>query len=328
MVGILSILLPVFALIIVGIFVERLRLVPPGGAATLNMFVFNLAMPCLIFSSMAVSDPADLARAGYVGGCLAGMLACYALVHGVISRGFSRRNREGSILGVLAAFPNTAFLGLPIVMSLFPGNHDAVLASTISTVFCLPLLLTGMFVLEWCRNAGELSRRLLIRKVARAMLLNPILLATVVGALVCVLRTPVPEGMLYVCRSLAATATPCALVALGMVLSIQMTSSVPGESHILRQVFVNAVKLLVEPLASCVFFSLLGVSGNWLAMGVILAGMPTGSVAYVLSETYGVATRDASRIILVNTALSMLTIPLMVFFLQALGVLSFAPVNV
>lgn len=324
MVGILSILLPVFALILIGIFVERLRLIPLGGAATLNMFVFNLAMPCLIFSSMAASTPTDLARAGYVGGCLAGMLACYVSVHAAISRGFRRRNSEGAMLGVLAAFPNTAFMGLPILMSLFPGNHDAVLASTISTVFCLPLLLTGMFVLEWCRNTGELSRRRLLRRVSRAMLHNPILLATLVGAVACVGHVPVPEGVLYVCRSLAATATPCALVALGMVLSIQMTSSVAGESHPLRQMFANAVKLVVEPFVSFLFFSLLGVTGNWLAMGVLLAGMPTGSVAYVLSETYGVATRDASRIILVNTALSALSIPLMVFLLQALDILSLA----
>lgn len=324
MVGILSILLPVFVLILIGIFVERLRLIPLGGAATLNMFVFNLAMPCLIFSSMAASTPTDLARAGYVGGCLAGMLACYMSVHAAISRGFRRRNSEGAMLGVLAAFPNTAFMGLPILMSLFPGNHDAVLASTISTVFCLPLLLTGMFVLEWCRNTGELSRRRLLRRVSCAMLHNPILLATLVGAVACVGHVPVPEGVLYVCRSLAATATPCALVALGMVLSIQMTSSVAGESHPLRQMFANAVKLVVEPFVSFLFFSLLGVTGNWLAMGVLLAGMPTGSVAYVLSETYGVATRDASRIILVNTALSALSIPLMVFLLQALDILSLA----
>lgn len=126
MAGILSILLPVFALILIGIFVERLRLIPLDGAATLNMFVFNLAMPCLIFSSMAVSTPTALARAGYVGGCLAGMLACYMSVHAAISRGFRRRNSEGAMLGVLAAFPNTAFMGLPILMSLFPGNHDTI----------------------------------------------------------------------------------------------------------------------------------------------------------------------------------------------------------
>ena len=322
MFAILSLLAPVFALLFIGILVERFRLVPPGGAATLNMLVFNLAMPCLIFSSMAVSDPADLARGGYVGGTLAGMFVCCALAHSLVSRGFRSRHAEASIMGVLASFPNTAFMGLPIMISLFPDTHDAVLAATISTVFCLPLLLIGMFVQEWCRNAEGLSRRRLLRKVARTMGRNPILLATLAGAVVCVARLPVPEGALTVCRSLAATATPCALVALGMVLSIQMTSSVRGESHLSWQIPVDLIKLILQPLLTLFALSGLGVSGEWLAMGVILAGMPTGSVAYVLSETYGVAARDASRVILVDTALSVLTIPLMVFLLQRAGIMA------
>ena len=131
-----------------------------------------------------------------------------------------------------------------------------------------------------------------------------------------------PEGALTVCRSLAATATPCALVALGMVLSIQMTSSVRGESHLSWQIPVDLIKLILQPLLTLFALSGLGVSGEWLAMGVILAGMPTGSVAYVLSETYGVAARDASRVILVDTALSVLTIPLMVFLLQRAGIMA------
>lgn len=83
-----------------------------------------------------------------------------------------------------------------------------------------------------------------------------------------------------------------------------MTSSVDGESHLHWQMYANAVQLIVEPVISFEAFFLLGVSGNWLAMGVILSGMPTGTVAYVLSDTYGVIPRDASRVILVNTALS------------------------
>ena len=95
-----------------------------------------------------------------------------------------------------------------------------------------------------------------------------------------------------------------------------------GESHLSWQIPVDLIKLILQPLLTLFALSGLGVSGEWLAMGVILAGMPTGSVAYVLSETYGVAARDASRVILVDTALSVLTIPLMVFLLQRAGIMA------
>ena len=198
-------------------------------------------------------------------------------------------------------------------------------------VFALwSLLLAGLVFFRYDPRFGHdglpsLGRRPTYLPYYAAYLLPlciPILLATLAGAVVCVARLPVPEGALTVCRSLAATATPCALVALGMVLSIQMTSSVRGESHLSWQIPVDLIKLILQPLLTLFALSGLGVSGEWLAMGVILAGMPTGSVAYVLSETYGVAARDASRVILVDTALSVLTIPLMVFLLQRAGIMA------
>lgn len=50
---IVATLLPVFALMFVGLLAERLRLVPAGGAAALNQCMFNLGLPALIFVSVA-----------------------------------------------------------------------------------------------------------------------------------------------------------------------------------------------------------------------------------------------------------------------------------
>lgn len=322
MLAILSLLSPVFILVVMGILVERFRLVPQDGAATLNMLVFNLSLPCLIFSSMAASDPADLARGAYVGGTVAGMLLCCALIHVFFALAFRASSAEAALMGVLASYPNSAFIGLPIMMLLFPDNPDAVLAVTITTVFCLPLLLVGMFGQEWCHNAGNLDHRAVLRKVARTLAHNPILLATVTGTVVCVARLPVPNALLIVCRSLAATATPCALVALGMVLSVQMTSSLRGPSRLAWQIVVDFAKLVLHPALTLLVLSWLGVSEEWLAMGIILAGMPTAVVAYVLSETYNVATRDASRVVVGTTVLSVATVPLMVFLLQQAGLMA------
>lgn len=322
MLAILSLLSPVFILALTGILVERFRLVPREGAATLNMLVFNLSLPSLIFSSLAASDPADLARGAFVGGIVAAMLLCCALVHGLLALGFRARPAEAGIMGVLASYPNAAFIGLPILMLLFPDNPNVVLAVTITAVFSVPVLLVGMFEQEWCRHAGSPDHRLLLRKVGGTLARNPLLLSTLAGALVCAARLPVPNALMIVFHGLAATATPCALVALGMVLSVQMSSPARGQSHPVWQIAVNAAKLILHPLLTLLALSWLGVSGEWLAMGVILAGMPTAVVAYVLSETYDVATRDASRVIVVNSALSVLTVPLLVLLLQRAGLMA------
>lgn len=318
---IFSLLLPVFALIFIGIFVERLHLVPQGGAAVLNQFVFNLSMPSLIFNSLAASKASELAQGGYVAGTLIGGAACFVLAQVLISRMFRRSElrREACMIGLLSAFPNAAFLGLPILLALFSNDHDAVIAGTLTAVLGLPTILIAMFLQEWFRQSGDVNRMLLLRKVSGTMLRNPILLSAVVGTIVCVAEVPMPDGVLAVFRMLAATCTPVALVALGMVLSMQMTSSMRGESHLSWQVLAHVLKLGLMPLITYAVMVLAGVPEKWIALGVLLSAMPTGSMAYVLSETYGVCNRDASQVILVNTALSMLSIPLITRLLQLGG---------
>ena len=197
-----------------------------------------------------------------------------------------------------------------------PGNHEVVLASTITIVMATALIVFCMFLLEWYGNGEKLSRGKLLRKVMLSLLRNPILIATLLGGAACVARLPIPEVLLKFLRMGAATAVPCALVAQGMVLSMQMTSEVGGESHPGRQIVVQLVKLVLMPLLTWLALDALDVSPAWIVAGVVLAAMPTGSISYVISETYGVGERDCSQIILLGTAVSVLTVPVILYALQ------------
>lgn len=321
MLTIANTLLPVFALVALGMVIERMRIMPDGTAAILNQFVFNIGMPALIFIAIATKQPAELARIGYIGGTVAGMFASFVLVYGLFSGGFRRRHGESGMLSLLASFPNTAFLGLPVLVALFPGNEDAVLASSISTILGLPLLMLVIGQQEYRRSADGTEQQGLARKLARSLATNPILLSTVTGVAVCLGRVPLPASIEGMFRMLGGTASPCALFAIGMVLANQLVSRKGDGAGLLRQIPVNAVKLLGQPVVTFLSLKALGVDGAWLAMGVILSGMPTGTIAYVLAENYGTCTGETSRAILANTAASMLTIPLTIAALQHMHLL-------
>lgn len=316
MLSILLVLLPVALLLFSGILADRLRLIPSGGAVALNQFVFNISMPCLVFSSTALCSPEDLAQGPYILGTLGISFVCCWLVQLLLSRGLRKFRAEAALMGFLAGFSNAAFLGLPILMEFMPGNHEVVLASTITIVMATALIVFCMFLLEWYGNGEKLSRGKLLRKVMLSLLRNPILIATLLGGAACVARLPIPEVLLKFLRMGAATAVPCALVAQGMVLSMQMTSEVGGESHPGRQIVVQLVKLVLMPLLTWLALDALDVSPAWIVAGVVLAAMPTGSISYVISETYGVGERDCSQIILLGTAVSVLTVPVILYALQ------------
>lgn len=316
MLSIFVVLLPVVLLLFTGILADRLRLIPSGGAAALNQFVFNISMPCLVFSSTAMCSPEDLAQGTYILGTLGISFVCYGLVQLLISRGLRKFRPEAALMGFLASFSNAAFLGLPILMEFMPDNHEVVLASTITIVMATALIVFCMFLLEWYGNAGGLNRRSLLRKVLLSLLRNPILVATVLGAAVCLIKVPLPDFLFKFLRMGAATAVPCALVAQGMVLSSQMTSEVGGKSHPSWQILVQFVKLLLMPLLTWLALGAFGTNPAWLIAGVVLAAMPTGSMTYVISETYRVGERDCTQVILLGTAASIFTVPLFLYMLQ------------
>ncbi|MDR3045317.1 MAG: AEC family transporter [Desulfovibrio sp.] len=337
MLDILSALVPVFGIIVLGMCVERMGSLPKGTPAALNQFVFRVSLPALLFYAVARKTPEELARGGFAAGTVAGMLLAFALGYLLCSRGGRRHGPEVAVLAQAASFPNSAFLGLPIVTSLVPGNDDAVLAGGMVSVLCLAVLLVTMARLEAIRRGGGLSWRVL-REVAAALGRNPILLASVAGVAVSLSGLGLARPVAAMASMLGATASPCALFGIGMVLAAQLTAEGAGcppegmgdgsgecdpqaLSPLARQVAVNAVKLFAHPALTWLCLWAFGVRGQWLGMGVLFAAMPTAAVAYVVAESYGAGTRDTSRAIVVSTMLSALTLFGIVVLLRHLELL-------
>ena len=67
--------------------------------------------------------------------------------------------------------------------------------------------------------------------------------------------------------------------------------------------------------------TLCGVQGVALGVSIIVVSMPTGIAAYIIAEKYQVATEDSSLGIVMNTALSIVTIPVSIGLMQFCGIL-------
>lgn len=322
MLGILTTLLPVFALIAIGFVVAKLHLLPEGSGSVLNQFILKLALPALIFAAIASSEPESLVQGGFFAiACFVGMLISFVLLRFFVKKKFHRTNSEGSMLGLVATFPDNVFLGLPVLLALFPGNSDYVLASTLSNMVCLPFMIFVILDCEIARNSSEsIDKAKVTIKVTKAMLANPIVISLVLGIIFC-LSGIHPKGLITTFRLLGSTTTPCALTALGLVLGTQRVASGEHKSGVLEHLSIHIVKMLIQPAVTWLCLVILGVEGYWLAMGIILSGMPTAFSAYVVSDNYNTCSREASLVIMVNTAASVFTVPLLAIFLRFLSIM-------
>ena len=78
--------------------------------------------------------------------------------------------------------------------------------------------------------------------------------------------------------------------------------------------------LLLQPLFTFIVLYLAGCTGTALAVGTVVAAMPTGTMVYVLGERYRACPTEASMTVIVSTILSLITLPLVMLAMQWGGI--------
>lgn len=305
MASILEAVLPLFALIVLGFAAGKARMLDESGVRALAAFVFNFAMPPLLFRLMARTTLDDIAEPGFAIGYLyaeALMFVGGAIVAGLVfRRGFS----EMAIQGFGGTFSNGVLLGLPLLLSVF-GERGAVPA-LIVIVLDIVLFAVVTILLEVARTDDGRARAGAGRRVGRsvvAVIRNPILSSTVLGLLWGATGIELPVALDRTLEFAGQAGPPAALFALGASLAMRRIAGNLGPAGAMV-----VFKLALHPTA----FFLIGTTvvpldPFLLAAGMVFAACPVGANVYIFAETYKAGVATASTAILASTLLSMATI--------------------
>ncbi len=117
MFSILLITFPFFALVLCGYVAARRAWLPQAAIPGLNTFVLYFALPCMLFRFGASTPIGQL-----LDGSLIGVYLLCALIMVGFTIAVSRSPRIGwndaSFGALVAAFPNTGFMGVPLLVAL------------------------------------------------------------------------------------------------------------------------------------------------------------------------------------------------------------------
>ncbi|MCB2007756.1 MAG: AEC family transporter, partial [Rhodoferax sp.] len=138
---VLSALLPVMALILLGLGIGRARWLGPGMVRRLSTLAFMVLTPILLFRSMSRVhvEQLDLLPALVYALALALVFGGVLGVHGV--------NRRGGVVAMAATYGNSVLIGIPLI-SLVWGDSGLVTLFTLIPLHSLMLLTTATVVLE------------------------------------------------------------------------------------------------------------------------------------------------------------------------------------
>jgi malonate transporter and related proteins len=318
--AVFHITLPFFALVLLGYIATRRGLLPVAAIPGLNAFVLFFALPCMLFRFGASTPIAQLLDASV----FIVYLPCALIMVGLtIALTHSRKtNWNNASLGALvAAFPNTGFMGMPMLVALLGAK---VAGPTIITIVIDMVITTSLCIaLSRLDAAGEHGARVALRKALLGMVSNPmpwaILLGTAFSALNMELLGPVAKTV----ELLGNAASPAALFTIGAVLartSLAAASATgdaldtgPHKARPWQDYWLIALlKLFLHPLLVLLVGSSaiqLGLPLDHFALTVIVlvAALPSASNVALLAERFEADTARIARIILVSTALAFFT---------------------
>jgi malonate transporter len=306
--AILAVTVPFFALVLAGWWAARRAVLPESAIPGLNAYVLYFALPCLLLRFGAGTPLIDLLNP-YL---LAVYLVCALGVVGVTVR-LSLNTRVGlkdAAFGALvAAFPNTGFMGVPLLVALLgPTAAGPVICSVLADLLVTSSLCIGLSQLGGPQRAGQHGAWQAALRALRAALSNPLPWSIALGAALSVAGVRLSGPIDTLTRMLADSASPVALFSIGAVLwraGVHAHSRTPLADYLP----VALIKLLLHPLLVFAVGSAaqrLGapLTAFQLMVLTLAAALPSASNVSLLTERYGADSGRVARIILASTVLA------------------------
>ena len=312
MLDILKITFPFFALVLAGYVAARRRMLPLEAIGGLNTFVLYFALPCMLYRFGARTPIAQMLDPSAV---LVYLACALVMVAGTVKFSMNARIRwnDASFGALVAAFPNTGFMGVPLLVALLGAKAAG---PTILTIL-VDLVITSSLCIALSRldAAGEHGATEAARKALKGVALNPMPWAILLGGLSSVLQLQPVQPVWNTIGLLADAASPVALFTIGAVLARSQIIAAAGEHGpmpVSDYVPVALAKLFVHPLlvfgaGSAARAAGVPLDSFTLTVMTLVAALPSASNVSLLAERFGADTGRIARIILLTTAAAFLS---------------------
>jgi predicted permease len=298
----LEIIVPVFGIVALGYGAARSGLFPQEANKGLSRFVFDYAIPAMLFRAMATTELPDTIQWGYLISYFGGGYVAWIVGTAIGRLVFKGRGAEPAIAGMTGAFSNTVMLGVPLVLTTF-GDVATLPLFLIIAFHSWQLLSVVTIQAEIGIGAREEMRRLPVN-VAAGLVRNPIIIAMLSGVLFNVLGFELPKVLDTLTGTLGRAALPCAVFAMGASVAAYRVAGAVGEATV-----GTVLKLTLHPLAVWVLAThVFAVEPLWRDVAVILASLPVGVNVYLMAQRYQSAVAQSTTAILLSTGLSVFTV--------------------
>lgn len=309
MFSVLNVLLPIFALILVGYVCRRTERLGPTAASEINRMVVWLCLPALLFTATAHATWEQIWHPGFVLTFTLSTMAMFVVTL-LLRRRKAGHFADASIDALSASYANTGYIGIPLCIMVLgqEGLEPALIASLL--VVCVVFGIALVCIEIGLQSEARVHR--IVLKVLLALAKNPLVVSPILGACWAATGVALPGALDKFLSLLGAATTPCALISLGLFLAHKQQGPRQGTTLLVL------IKLIAHPLLTWFLaFKVFQLPPLWANSALLLSALPTGTGPFMLAEYYKREASVVSSTILVSTLCSLVTLSLCIYYINS-----------
>ncbi|MBE6497477.1 AEC family transporter [Methanobrevibacter sp.] len=294
-------ILSIIIMIGLGYFLKRIDFLSEKDIDPFNKIVMYILLPCMIFHALYSADLSLISKLGI----LPLVILASSVVTGIVSFFILKQLKLDDItlwsVLVTVMIANTAFMGYPVTLGIFgqEGFLRAIFCD-IATL-CIFLILSFVLILKF---GGT------VKTAVKKITFFPPLWAVILGLVFNFINIPIGPVIDNTVNYLGQGAIPLIMIALG--LSIDFSAIKRSKSMI---VFTSIMKLMFFPIVAFVVATQLGLVDLQFKISIVEAAMPAGMMSLLLAITYKLDYELTSDCILINTVISLITLPAVIMLI-------------
>ena len=305
----LQVVLPMALLMGVGCLIRTVGLVTRDDMAPIDRLIFKVFMPCMLFKNIYNTDLSSSFHAKEVIFTLVS-LGLLFLIGVLLPPRLVKDRKQAASIGQAIFRSNFVLFGVAVTESIY-GEGNAGLTALLGAIVIPTTNALSIVLLEMSR-----SRKAKPGQLLKAVLSNAMVISAILALGLMALDIRLPDMVYSVVEDLAGVTTTISFLSLGVSLNLK---ELRQNSRALTLGIL--LRMVIIPLVFLPITVALGFRGAALCAMIILFAAPTAISTYPMAVAMDADGPLAGQLVCTTTLLSVVTMFLLTFLFQSLGML-------
>lgn len=288
-----------YAIVAVGFISDKLKVFTEKTARASNDLMFYIVTPCVIINSFLGTQFSEKTASGFAVAIICSFVAHIA---GILFSAplFNKKNDlNSSIYKYACVYGNLGYMALPLANAVL-GETGVFYCSGGVIVFNTLSFTHGI----WLMNKGKN-----VKFNFKSLLLNPGVISVIIGLPLFLFSISLPDVVKQPIQFIANMNTPLAMLIFGTYIA---NTDLKTIFKIKEQYLIMLVRLIAVPLVIMGVCKLLSLNDTLTTACMISAAAPSANNTVMFAAKYDKDTALASKIVALNSFVSIVTLPIMI----------------